>query len=81
MDEGVMEQQASIRRIFLITALVLLVALDVSAIYGAVQLIVVGNEFASVGVANIGAGFAVAQIPVIMVLVWVTLRVVQALRS
>jgi hypothetical protein len=81
MDYSVMEQQASIRRILLTTALVLLTLLDVSTIYGAIHWIVVGNEFASVGIPDIGAGLAAVQLPVIMILLWVTFRVWQTLRG
>jgi hypothetical protein len=76
----VMGHDNSVRRILLGTALVLLVLLDLSVVYHALQSIAVGREFGALGIGNIGIGFAVLQIPALLALLWLTHAVWSALR-
>ncbi len=78
---GVAAGSPSMRRILLSVALVLLVLMDASIVYRAVQYIVVGREFQALGVGSIGAGLAVALVPILLVALWLTVLVWRGLRS
>jgi hypothetical protein len=75
MSDGV-----SMRRVLLGTIFVLLVLLDASAIYRALEALVVGHLFSPLGLGGLGVAMALVQVPVILGLVWLTVVVWNALQ-
>jgi hypothetical protein len=76
-----MDRDISVRRVLLSVVLILLAWIDLGLIVSIATSLLAGNEFAALGMPNIAAGQAAIQLLPLMVFLWLTYRVWDALRG